>query len=65
MKWLQSLVKIVIDPYRCPYTAQEFTEYEYERTDDDEIISSYPDANNHSIDMTRYAMERVYKRKGQ
>ncbi len=65
MKWLQSLKKIVIDPYRCPYTAREFTEYEYERTEDDEIISSYPDANNHSIDMTRYAMERVFKRKGQ
>lgn len=65
MKWLQSLKKIVIDPYRCPYTAQEFTEYEYERTDDDEIISSYPDVNNHSIDMVRYAMERVYKKKGQ
>lgn len=65
MKWLQSLKKIVIDPYRCPHTAQEFTEYEYERTDDDEIISSYPDANNHSIDCVRYAMERVYKRKGQ
>ena len=65
MKWLQSLKKIVIDPVRCPYTAQEFSEYEYERTEDDEIISSYPDANNHSIDMTRYAMERVYKRKGQ
>ena len=64
MKWLQSLRKIVIDPVRCPYTAKEFSEYEYERTDDDEIISSYPDANNHSIDMTRYAMERVYKRKG-
>ena len=65
MKWLQSLKKIVIDPVRCPYTAQEFTEYEYERTDDDEIISSYPDANNHSIDCARYAMERIYKRKGQ
>ena len=65
MKWLQSLKKIVIDPVKCPYTATEFNEYEYERTDDDEIISSYPDANNHSIDMTRYAMERVYKRKGQ
>ena len=65
MKWLQSLKKIVIDPYRCPYTSQEFTEYEYDRTDDDEIISSYPDANNHSIDCVRYAMERVYKRKGQ
>lgn len=65
MKWLQSLKKIVIDPYRCPYTAQEFAEYEYERTKDDEIISSYPDANNHSIDCIRYALERVYKRKGQ
>lgn len=65
MKWLQSLKKIVIDPVRCPNTAQEFTEYEYERTEDDEIISSYPDANNHSIDCVRYAMERVYKRKGQ
>lgn len=65
MKWLQSLTAIVIDPLRCPYTAQEFNEYEYDRTKDDEIISRYPDANNHSIDMTRYAMERVFKRKGQ
>lgn len=65
MKWLQSLTAIVIDPVRCPYTAQEFNEYEYERTKDDEIVSRFPDANNHSIDMTRYAMERVYKRKGQ
>lgn len=65
MKWLQSLNKIVIDPLRCPYTAKEFNEYEYDRTKDDEIISRYPDANNHSIDCVRYAMERVYKRKGQ
>ena len=65
MKWLQSLKKIVIDPKTCPYTAQEFNEYEYERTEDDEIVSADPDANNHSIDMVRYAMERVYKRKGQ
>ena len=65
MKWLQSLKKIVIDPVSCPYTAEEFNEYEYDRTDDDEIISRYPDANNHAIDMTRYAMERIYKRKGQ
>ena len=65
MKWLQSLKKIVIDPATCPHTAQEFNEYEYERTENDEIVSSYPDANNHSIDCVRYAMERVYKRKGQ
>jgi PBSX family phage terminase large subunit len=65
MKWLQSLRAIVIDPVRCPNTAREFTHYEYERTQNDEVISSFPDANNHSIDMVRYAMERVYKRKGQ
>lgn len=64
MKWLQSLRAIVIDPIRCPATAKEFREYEYERTDKDEIISRYPDENNHSIDCVRYAMERVYKRKG-
>lgn len=64
MKWLQSLIKIVIDPVRCPQTAEEFKKYEYELTKDGEPTSVYPDANNHSIDMTRYAMERVWKRKG-
>lgn len=65
IKWLQSLRAIVIDPVRCPATAQEFQNYEYERTADDEVISGYPDANNHSIDAVRYAMERVWRRKGQ
>lgn len=65
IKWLQSLVKIVIDPVRCPETAREFQNYEYERTDDGEIISGYPDKDNHSIDSVRYAMERVWRRKGQ
>lgn len=65
IKWLQSLKAIVIDPARCPATADEFTKYEYERTPDGEVISGYPDENNHSIDSVRYAMERVWKRKGQ
>lgn len=65
IKWLQSLKSIVIDPVRCPYTAREFQNYEYERTDDGEIVSGYPDKDNHSIDCVRYAMERVWKRKGQ
>lgn len=64
-KWLQSLSKIIIDPVRCPDTYKEFTEYEYERTKDGEITSGYPDANNHHIDAVRYAMEQVWKRKGQ
>lgn len=64
MKWLQSLIKIVIDPVRCPETAEEFKKYEYELDKDGNPTSVYPDKNNHSIDMTRYAMERVWKRKG-
>lgn len=64
MKWLQSLTKIVIDPVRCPKTAEEFKKYEYELDKDGNPTSVYPDKNNHSIDMTRYAMERVWKRKG-
>ncbi|MBR4719391.1 MAG: PBSX family phage terminase large subunit [Lachnospiraceae bacterium] len=65
IKWLQSLNQIVIDPVRCPDTSREFQNYEYERTDDGEIISGYPDHDNHSIDCVRYAMERVWRRKGQ
>lgn len=64
MKWLQSLIKIVIDPVRCPETAKEFKKYEYELDKEGNPTSVYPDANNHSIDMTRYAMERVWRRKG-
>lgn len=62
MKWLQSLTKIVIDPVRCPDTYREFTQYEYERTKDGELISGYPDRDNHHIDAVRYATEQVWKR---
>lgn len=64
MKWLQSLLKIVIDPVRCPETAKEFKKYEYELDKDGNPTSVYPDKDNHSIDMTRYAMEKVWKKKG-
>lgn len=65
MKWLQSLKKIVIDPVRCPHTTREFTHYEYDRTPDGEVISGYPDHDNHSIDAIRYALNLVWKRRGQ
>ena len=65
MKWLQSLNHIYIDPNRCPETFKEFIEYEYDRDKEDEIISGYPDMNNHSIDATRYATERYWSRRGQ
>ena len=65
MKWFQSLNHIYIDPKRCPETYTEFIEYEYDRDKDDEIISGYPDYNNHHIDACRYATERHWKRRGQ
>lgn len=63
MKWLQRR-KIVIDRRRTPNAAREFVSYEYERDKDGEIISGYPDCNNHLIDATRYALERVFRRMG-
>jgi len=65
IKWLQSLAAIVIDPERCPETAKEFSEYEYERDPKTgEVLEGYPDAANHSIDAVRYALEPVWKRRG-
>jgi phage terminase large subunit len=65
MKWLSSLAKIVIDPIRCPTSTEEFTTYEYEQDKDGEYISGYVDANNHCIDATRYALNNIWKKKGQ
>lgn len=59
MKWLQSLREIVIDNVRCPYAAEEFLNYEYDRDKNGDVVSGYPDRNNHSIDAVRYAMNRV------
>lgn len=63
-KWLQSLHKIVIDNKRCPIAAQEFLNYEYERDKEGNVISGYPDGNDHVIDAVRYAMERTWKKRG-
>jgi PBSX family phage terminase large subunit len=65
VKWLQGLTEIVIDPVRCPYSSNEFQDYEYERTKDGEIISALPDANNHAIDSVRYATNLIWRRKGE
>ena len=65
MKWMQSLVSIVIDPADCPDTAKEFLGYEYERTKDGQFVSGYPDRDNHHIDAVRYATEPVWKIPGQ
>ncbi len=65
MKWLSSLKEIVIDSKRCPNAAMEFTHYEFMRDKDGQVISGYPDKDNHSIDSVRYALNPVWKKKGQ
>lgn len=63
MKWLQRR-KIVIDKRRTPHAYKEFVGYEFERDRAGNFISGYPDKNNHTIDATRYALERVWRRMG-
>jgi len=56
IQWLQSLDAIVIDPSKCPLAAREFTNYALEQRRDGEVISRYPDKDNHTIDAVRYGM---------
>lgn len=63
MKFLQRRT-IVIDRRRTPNAYNEFVNYEYERNKDGDIISGYPDDNNHLIDALRYAIEPVSRRMG-
>jgi len=64
IKWLQGLNHIYIDKRRCPKTYKEFTHYEYCQDREGNWISDYPDENNHSIDATRYALERYCNKRG-
>lgn len=64
ISWLQNLEEIIIDRNRCPETAREFLEYELEKDNNGNWKDGFPDKNNHSIDMTRYAMENDMKRSG-
>lgn len=64
MQWLQRLNRIIIDPVRCPRTAEEFLSYEYERNREGEILNGYPDENNHHIDAVRYATENIWRKAG-
>ena len=57
VKWLSDLEEIIIDPERCPNTAREFSGYEIERDSHGNLKGTYPDKDNHSVDMARYALE--------
>lgn len=60
MKWLQCR-KIVIDPERTPEAYKEFSNYEYDRDKDGNVISGYPDKDDHFISAARYGMERAFR----
>lgn len=62
-KFLQTKT-IVIDPRRTPNAYKEITEYEYERDKEGNVISGYPDGNDHAISALRYAYEPLFNRRG-
>ena len=63
IKFLQDLTEIIIDPDDCPETLKEFLGYEYERDAEGNFKAEYPDKNNHSIDVARYALNKDMKNK--
>lgn len=62
-KWLQTRT-LVIDPARTPHAYQEIITYEYERDKEGNVVSGYPDGNDHAISALRYAYEPVFNRRG-
>lgn len=56
VKWLVDLAEIVIDPIACPLAAREFINYALETSRSGEVISRYPDKDNHTIDAARYGL---------
>jgi phage terminase large subunit len=56
IKWLADLEAIIIDPIACPLAAKEFINYALEINRNGEVISRYPDKDNHVLDATRYAL---------
>lgn len=62
-KFLQTKT-LIIDPKRTPNAYKEITEYKYDRDKEGNIISGYPDGNDHAISALRYAYEPLFNRRG-
>lgn len=63
-KWLQRR-KIVIDHRRTPNAYNEFTQYEYDRDKEGNVISGYPEGqDDHTIAALRYAFEPFFNQRG-
>ena len=62
-KFLQTKT-LVIDPKRTPNAYKEITKYEYDRDKEGNVISGYPDGDDHAISALRYAYEPLFNRRG-
>lgn len=63
VKWLQHR-RIVIDPARTPNAHREFVAYSYDTDKDGNILARLPDKDNHTIDATAYALDKLIYRRG-
>lgn len=63
IKWLADLEQIIIDPVACPLAAREFINYSLEMNKNGEVVSRYPDKDNHTIDAVRYGLYDEIKAK--
>lgn len=57
-KWLDEQIEIIIDYVRCPNTAREFENIDYEIDKDGNSKNRLVDKDNHSIDCCRYALNK-------
>lgn len=63
VKWMQHRT-LVIDPARTPNAYREFTQYSYPVDKNGNLMSQLDDKDNHTIDATAYALDRVIYRRG-
>lgn len=63
-KWLQ-IRTLVFDPRRTPNALKEFSEYQYDRDKEGNVVSGYPEGqDDHLISATRYSYEPLFNRRG-
>lgn len=62
-KFMQELTLIVIDKKRCPNTAREFINAEFDVDRFGNVVNRLADKNNHTVDATRYRLELEMKRR--
>jgi hypothetical protein len=64
IKWLADLEIIIIDPLQAPLAAKEFINYALQTSRSGDIISRYPDSDNHAIDSVRYGLQQYIQQSG-